>query len=507
MNSETVPFQLVRTVRAHPDRIALTFLRRGEEETRLTFAGLLDDINMLAAELKTHGVGRGDRVVIFLPKSVFAVVAHFAVQAIGAISVPLNPGFTKNEMGYLLNDSSPKLIVAEPAKDSFIREVYPEGTIYQQSTTEKYRGFKREAVDRLQPLGLAVTPDDPALIIYTSGTTGNPKGAVLSHRNLLADARNISAVWDISAADTVCHSLPLFHVHGLCFALQTPLLAGARINLLDTFNPEIVAAELSSRTGEAMSSVFMAVPAMYTKLLDYLEGRQLDFGHLRLITSGSAPLPVREFERITSLFGQAPVEREGMSETGMNFTNPLKGRRIPGSIGHPLPGLQVRIVDPETGRDVPPGKIGELWLKSAAIIREYWQKPRETRDSFSNGWFRTGDLCRVDQDGYYYITDRIKHIIISGGENVSAKEVETVIDKIAGVEESVVVGKADDKWGEVVVAAVKTSPDVQLLEEEVTAFCKQHLHAWKCPKKVLFVNEVPRNTMGKVLKEVVKQWF
>ena len=196
-----------------------------------------------------------------------------------------------------------------------------------------------------------------------------------------------------------------------------------------------------------------------------------------------------------------------MSETGMNFTNPLKGRRIPGSIGHPLPGLQVRIVDPETGRDVPAGNIGELWLKSRSIIREYWQKPRETRDSFSNGWFRTGDLCRVDQDGYYYITDRIKHIIISGGENVSAKEVETVIDKIAGVEESVVVGKADEKWGEVVVAAVKISPDVQLLEEEVTAFCKQHLHAWKCPKKVLFVNEVPRNTMGKVLKEVVKQWF
>ena len=295
MNNETVPFQLARTVQAHPDRIALTFLRRGEEETRLTFAGLLDDINVLAAELITHGVSRGDRVVIFLPKSVFAVVAHFAVQAIGAISVPLNPGFTKNEMSYLLEDSSPKLIIAEPEKDSFIRETYPEGTIYQQPATEKYRGFKRAAVDTLQPLGLAVTPDDPALIIYTSGTTGNPKGAVLSHRNLLADARNITAVWEISAADTVCHSLPLFHVHGLCFALQTPLLAGARINLLDTFNPEIVAAELSSRTGEAMSSVFMAVPAMYTKLLDYLEGRQLDFSHLRLITSGSAPLPVREF--------------------------------------------------------------------------------------------------------------------------------------------------------------------------------------------------------------------
>ena len=507
MSNETIPFQLAQTVQAHPDRVALTFLRRGEEETRLTFAGLLNDIQMLAAELERLGVNHGDRVVIFLPKSIVAVVAHFAVQAVGAISVPLNPGFTKNEMHYLLDDSSPKLIIAEPAKISFIKEIYPDGAIYEQSTTEKYRGFKRAAVDTVQTRSLAITPDEPALIVYTSGTTGNPKGAVLSHCNLLADARNIAAVWEISAADTVCHSLPLFHVHGLCFALQTPLLAGARINLLDTFNPEIVAAELSAKTGEARSSVFMAVPAMYTKLLDHLEGRHLDFSHLRLITSGSAPLPVREFARIASRFGQEPVEREGMSETGMNFTNPLRGRRIPGSIGHPLPGVQVRIVDPETGRDVPPGSVGELWLKSRSITREYWQKPRETQDTFSDDWFRTGDLCRVDQDGYYYITDRIKHIIISGGENVSAKEVETVIDKIAGVEESVVVGKADEKWGEVVVAAVKTSPDVQLLEEEVIAFCKQHLHAWKCPKKVLFVNEVPRNTMGKVLKEVVKQLF
>lgn len=507
MSIKTVHCQLEQTVQAHPDRVALTFLRRGTEETRLTFAGLLSDIKMFAAELKSLGAGRGDRVVIFIPKSIFAVVAHFAVQAVGAISVPLNPGFTKNEMSYLLEDAAPKLIIAEPEKKSFIKEIYPEGKIYEQSTTEKYRGFKQAAVDTLHFHSPDITADDPALIIYTSGTTGSPKGAVLSHRNLLADAANITAVWEISAADTVCHSLPLFHVHGLCFALQTPLLAGARIKLLDTFNPGIVAAELSSRTGDGICSVFMAVPAMYTKLLDYLESRQLDFSHLRLITSGSAPLLVKEFERIARLFGQEPVEREGMSETGMNFTNPLKGKRIPGSIGRPLPGLQARIVDPETAHDVPAGTVGELWLKSEAITREYWQKPRETEDTFNNGWFRTGDLCRIDQDGYYYITDRIKHIIISGGENVSAKEVETVIDRIEGVDESVVVGKADEKWGEVVVAAVKTSPGVQLSEEEVTAFCKQHLHTWKCPKKVLFVNEVPRNTMGKVLKEVVKQWF
>ncbi len=507
MNRETIPYRLEQTVTAHPDRVALSFLRNATVETELTFSELLRDIKHLASTFREMSVRQGDRVVIFIPKSVFTVVAHFAAQTIGAISVPLNPGFTRTEMHYLLEDSSPKLIIAEPEKKVFIKEIYPGGKIYEHATGQPYQGGKPDDVAAAELPGPIVKPDDPALIIYTSGTTGNPKGAVLSHRNLLNDAANIIAVWEISAADTICHSLPLFHVHGLCFALQTPLLAGARINLLDIFKPEIVAAELSRKSGDTVCSVFMAVPAMYTKLLDYAEKLRLDFSHLRLITSGSAPLLVKEFERITSIFGQEPVEREGMTETGMNFTNPLSGRRIPGSIGRPLPGLQVRIVDPESGRDMPAGAVGELWLKSESITTQYWRKPLETEATYRDGWFMTGDLCRVDRDGYYYLTDRIKHIIISGGENVSAKEVETVIDKINAVDESVVVGKADDKWGEVVVAAVKTKPGVQLLEDDVTSFCKQHLHTWKCPKKVLFVKEIPRNTMGKVLKEVVKQWF
>jgi malonyl-CoA/methylmalonyl-CoA synthetase len=278
--------------------------------------------------------------------------------------------------------------------------------------------------------------------------------------------------------------------------------------MLDTFAPENVTAELSRNSGSDICTVFMAVPAMYTKLLDFLEAKKRpDFSHLRLITSGSAPLLIKEFNRITEVFGQEPVEREGMSETGMNFSNPVHGRRIPGSIGLPLPELEVRIVDPDSFKDVPSGEVGELWLRSKSISREYWQKPQETMDTYHNDWFRTGDLSRVDQDGYYYLTDRIKHIIISGGENVSAKEVETVIDKLQGVDESVVVGTPDEKWGEVVVAAVKARPHAQLTEADVKTFCKQHLHTWKCPKKVLFVSVIPRNTMGKVLKEEVKKWF
>jgi malonyl-CoA/methylmalonyl-CoA synthetase len=507
MVTENIPYKLAQTVKEHSNRVALSFLRNGAVETELTFRQLQDDIIELASGFKDLGVNQGDRVVIFIPKSVFAVIAHFAIQTIGAISVPLNPGFTRNEMSYLLHDSRPQLIIIEPEKKSFIEDIYANGTVYEIATNSKYQGFNSTTSVSAEEPATLIKPEYPALIIYTSGTTGNPKGAVLSHRNLLHDAGNINEVWEITSEDTVCHTLPLFHVHGLCFAFQTPLLAGARINMLDTFKPEDVTAELSRNSGDNICSVFMAVPAMYTKLFDFLESPRLDFSHLRLITSGSAPLLVKEFNRITQIFGQQPVEREGMSETGMNFSNPIKGRRIPGSIGLPLPGLQVKIVDPESYQDIPSGEVGELWLRSKSIMAEYWRKPQETEDTYHDDWFRTGDLARVDQDGYYYLTDRIKHIIISGGENVSAKEVETVIDKLQGVDESVVVGKPDEKWGEVVVAAIKTKPDVQLTDAEVKTFCKQHLHTWKCPKKVLFVSEIPRNTMGKVLKEEVKKCF
>jgi malonyl-CoA/methylmalonyl-CoA synthetase len=268
-----------------------------------------------------------------------------------------------------------------------------------------------------------------------------------------------------------------------------------------------VLAELSRRTGDDHCTVFMAVPAMYTRLMDYIGDQQPDFSHMRLFTSGSAPLLVKEFQRIANIFGREPVEREGMSETGMNFSNPLTGQRIPGSIGLPLPGLQVRIVDPETFADVLPGEVGEIWLKSAAITHSYWRKPKETADTFKDGWFRTGDLGKVDADGYYYLTDRIKHIIISGGENVSAKEVETIINQIDQVNESVVVGRPDDKWGEKVVAAVTLKPGAELTEAAIQAYCKKHLHDWKCPKQIIFLDEIPRNTMGKMLKEEVKKIF
>jgi malonyl-CoA/methylmalonyl-CoA synthetase len=277
--------------------------------------------------------------------------------------------------------------------------------------------------------------------------------------------------------------------------------------MLDHFTPETVTRVLSNKEGENVCSVFMAVPSIYAKLMDYIGNRKPDFGHMRLWTSGSAPLLVKDFERINVTFGQQPVEREGMTETGMNFSNPLRGRRKAGSIGIPLPQLEVRIVDPDTSQDVVPGHTGEIWLKGPGVTPGYWRKPEETARSFVDGWFRTGDLGKVDEEGYYYLTDRIKHVIISGGENISPKEVEAVINRYEGVAESSVVGIPDERWGEKVVAAVVVKPGAHIGAEDLQTYCRQHLHNWKCPKDVVFLRELPRNTMGKVLKEKVKDHF
>ena len=490
---------------ARKDKPALTFLRDGRVETELSYLELERDKNRMAHVFQNLGIEKGDRVIFLIPKSVIFVVAHLALQKIGAISVPLNPGFKKSELDYLLNDARAKAILSEPGREPLIREIDPGTANLIIDTQKPYQEIEvlRKASEAFSPV--EIHPDDPALIIYTSGTTGDPKGTILTQMNLIHDARNIIKIWEISRSDVLCHALPLFHVHGLCFALHTALLAGAQVIMLDGFSPRRIIETLGQKDGPLTCTVFMAVPAMYSKLMEYLGDDRPDFEHVRLWTSGSAPLPAADFERIHKIFGKQPVEREGMSETGMNFSNPLQGDRKPGSIGIPLPGLEVRVVDPSTGRNVGSGRTGEFWLRGPAITPGYWRKPEETKQTFEQGWFKTGDLGHIDEDGYYYLTDRIKHIIISGGENISPKEVEAVINRIDGVVESSVVGVSDEKWGEKIVAAVVTKSDSDVYADDIKAMCKQHLHDWKCPKEVIFVDELPRNTMGKVLKEDVKQ--
>jgi len=486
---------------------ALSFFRDGNHETTLTYDQLEKDSNKLANLFLSMEVLKGDRVILLIPKSFLFVMAHMALQKIGAYTVPLNPGFKESELSYLLNDAGPKLILAGADQGSLIEDIQPDINRLIVDTQKPYEEIDFFRSESERHPDIFIEPEDAGVIIYTSGTTGKPKGSVMSQGNLFHDAFTIKGIWEITEQDTLCHALPLYHTHGLSFALHTVLMAGSHILLMDQFNPECVVEILANRKQKHVCSLFMGVPAMYSKMMEYASGRDCDFQQIRLWTCGSAPLQPKDFWRIKEVFGKEPVEREGMTETGMNFSNPIHGKRKPGSIGLPLPGVQVQVVHPETFDEKQIGQVGEIWLKSPGITSGYWQKPKETNEAFRDGWFRTGDLGRVDEEGYYYITDRIKHIIISGGENISPKEIELIISDLDDVVECSVVGIADEKWGEKVVAAVVKRPDSSLARDEIKTHCKQHLHNWKCPKEILFVDALPRNTMGKVLNEEVRSLF
>ncbi|OQY49833.1 MAG: hypothetical protein B6230_07465 [Desulfobacteraceae bacterium 4572_89] len=491
----------------YKQKTALSFLRGDKLETRMSFQDLDLNSNKMANLFLKQGIKKSDNVVLLIDKSMIFIVAYIALQKIGAVCVPLNPGFKKSELTYLLNDAAPSLTIINPDQAGMIKQIDSSLTCMEIDTKIPFQemAFLKPCSDVVEKATLA--PDDPGLIIYTSGTTGDPKGAVLTQRNLVNDAKNIIEIWEISDSDTLCHTLPLFHVHGLCFALHTALISGAHVVVLDMFAPKIVIDILKNNKGDLVCSVFMGVPAMYSKLIDTFQDQTLYFDHMRLWTSGSAPLPPKEFQRIKQTFGKEPVEREGMSETGMNFSNPLHGEKKPGSIGITLPGLEVRIVDPDTAFNVEPGQTGEFWLKSDSITPGYWEKPEETAKVFEQGWFKTGDLGKMDKDGYYYLTDRLKNIIITGGENVSPNEIEAVINTLDEVIEASVVGIFDEKWGEKIVVAVVKTPGSKDVSSAVKTICKEHLHDWKCPKQIVFIEKLPRNTMGKILKEELKKLF
>jgi len=360
-----------------------------------------------------QGLKKGERAILSMPKSVEQVVFHLAIQKVGAISVLLNPGFKRDEMDYFLRDTDAKIVIVGKKEEVLIRSIDEKRLTVCVDTETPFTEEKLFPGSSSQIPRAGGSPHDPAILIYTSGTTGQPKGAILTHQNLIQDAENIIQTWEITEADALCHALPLFHVHGLCFALHTLLMVGGKIILCDEFSSETVIDLLSRPEGELSCTLFMGVPTMYLKMMDSLGEKKRDFTHLRFLASGSAPLLPKDFERIKKVFGKEPLEREGMSETGMNFSNPLRGVKKPGSIGLPLPNVEARIVNPETLEDSKSGEVGEIWLKGPHVSPGYWRKPHDTEAAFVNGWFRSGDLGKRDGDGYYYRTDRLKHIISS----------------------------------------------------------------------------------------------
>jgi malonyl-CoA/methylmalonyl-CoA synthetase len=341
-------------------------------------------------------------------------------------------------------------------------------------------------------------------MIYTSGTTGRPKGAEITHQNLISNLESLHQAWGWQEDDILLHALPIFHVHGLVVALHGALYAGATVLLMRHFDARQALQNLVAQR----CSLFMGVPTIYQRLLSVEDAGSFDLGHMRLLTSGSDRLPDETFHAFREVFGHTLLERYGMTETGMNLSNPLEGERRPGSVGLPLPGVEARIADADSGEILPDGQVGEVQIRGSHVFKGYWQQQDKTARVFtSDGWLRTGDLGLQEPDGYYVLKGRSKDLIITGGLNVYPPEVERVLAEYPGVETSAVIGCPDPEWGERIVAVVVPEPGATMRADEVTAFCRARLAAYKCPKELHIAADLPRNAMGKVQKNELQGQF
>lgn len=469
-------------------------------QTICTYREMHDYAARLACGLQKLGVNPGDRVIAQVGKSPEALYLYFACLRLGAVYLPLNTAYQNDELAYFVDDASPVLIACDPGKQSVFESFKGDHRVL--TLDAEGRGSLMDQCLDSEAAGICNRDDDDtAVILYTSGTTGKPKGAMISHGNLVSNGLTLYEAWQWRRGDVMLHALPIFHIHGLFVATHLPVLNGSPIILLPAFDPGEVARLLPSAT------VYMGVPTNYTRLLDSeLLNREV-CRNMRLFTSGSAPLLQQTFSDFHDTTGFEIVERYGMTETGMNTSNPLDGMRKPGTVGPPLPGVSARIVR-EDGTPVEPGEPGNLEVRGRNVFKGYWQMPGKTREEFTgDGYFRTGDIASQDKDGYISIVGRNKDMIITGGLNVYPKEIEAVIDRIPGVLESAVIGLPHSDFGEGVCAIVVAEDDHILDEQEIIEDLKPRLANFKVPKWVKVVPALPRNTMGKVQKNVLREMF
>ncbi|MEK0081675.1 malonate--CoA ligase [Benzoatithermus flavus] len=455
-----------------------------------------------ARVLRAAGAEPGDRVAFHVEKSPQALFLYLASLRAGLVALPMNPAYQAGEVGYMLGNAEPAIFVTDPARIPELQPVAVQTGVKTVLTLDAAGQGSLPARAEAEPADFEPVPrgsDDLAAMLYTSGTTGRPKGAPLSHGNLASNAQVLVEAWGFGDQDVLLHALPIFHAHGLFVACHCTLLAGAAMLWLPRFDVQRVM-ELLPR-----ATVMMGVPTFYTRLLDQPDFGPAQAAHVRLFVSGSAPLLAethRAFERRT---GQRILERYGMSEILMHTSNPLHGERRPGSVGRPLPGSQVRIVD-EADRECKPGEVGAVLVKGPNVFKGYWRAPEKNEEEFTaDGWFRTGDLGLMSEDGYLTLVGRAKDLVITGGLNVYPSEVEAVIDELPGVVESAVVGLPHPDLGEAVTAVIKPKPGAAPDEAAVIAACKAQLAGFKVPKRVLFTDELPRNAMGKVQKNLLRQ--
>ena len=469
--------------------------------TTVSGAELYQRSGQIANLLVEAGVKPGHRVAMQATKSVEALTLYLACIRAGALFLPLNTAYTAAELEYFLGDAEPTVAVCDPSDAEVLGPIaapmgvtlFTLGAGGDGTLTERAAGQSAAFSDAER------APDDLAAILYTSGTTGRSKGAMLSHDNLLSNAESLSEAWRFSAEDTLLHALPIFHAHGLFVAVNVLLRVGGRMIFLPKFDTDTVLSWLPKATS------MMGVPTFYTRLLgDARFDRDL-VAHMRLFISGSAPLLAETHEAFEERTGHGILERYGMTETTMSTSNPYEGARKAGTVGLPLPRVEARIVDAESGESLPQGEVGILEVRGPNVFKGYWRMPEKTAEEFrEDGFFITGDIERIDTDGYITIVGRAKDLVISGGYNVYPKEVEIEIDEMEGVLESAVIGAPHPDFGEAVVAVVVPEAGASLDGDEIRTTLQGKLAKFKCPKAVFMVDELPRNTMGKVQKNILR---
>ena len=489
----------LETLRGHclarPHQTALEWL--DDSPLRLSYGELEQIVQQAMGLLQAHGVQPGDRVALHLPKGLPFVLLHLATLRLGAVSLPLNPACPATELAYFLADAEACLLFASPTTE--LGQVSAKAIVVDSAQDPLLaRLLAPYPAENSAPL----PPDATCLMIYTSGTTGQPKGAELTHGNLTANLNSLHAAWEWCAEDLLLHVLPLFHIHGLLVALHGALHAGATTLLLPRFDPQQSLDLLVQRP----CSILMGVPTIHRRLVDLPGAERYSLRHLRLVTSGSDRLPEELFARFEQLFGVRLLERYGMSETGMLLSNPLHGERRCGSVGLPLPGVEVRIVDSSTEEPLPDGAVGAVQVRGANVCKGYWRQPAKTAEAFTaDGWLRTGDLGLREPDGYITLQGRSKDLIISGGFNVYPPEVERVLASHPAIAASAVFGCPDPEWGERVTAVILLHPGPSLESSAVIDFCRQHLAPYKVPRRVFLATTLPTNAMGKVQKAALRQ--
>src|SRR5918997_594120 len=494
-SSSSIVEAFVRHAEGTPEKPCLLF--EGDE---WSYDELRERAATFASALRSWGLNTGKRVALFLGNSPDFLAAYLGTHVAGGVVVPVNTAYRWGELRHIFDDAGVQLCLTDGERRpelERVREDLPELKSVIELGEELDTFVEGAEVDITElPSG-----EDLAVIAYTSGTTGRSKGAMLLHRNLVANIEAICEAWRWTSDDHLLLTLPLFHTHGLMVGAQGTFFTGASAELRRKFDD---AAVYDALLGGSFT-MFFGVPTMFTRLLREAEDREERPRPLRLYVSGSAALSPQAFGEFERLFGERILERYGMTETGMNLTNPYDGERRPGTVGGPFPGQEARVVGVQSRKPLPAGEVGEIEVRGPHVFEGYWGRPDATREVFDgDGWFSTGDLGSVSADGYFTISGRTKELIISGGYKVYPREVEELLEGCPGVTEVAVVGLPDEEFGERVTAVVvRTDPG--LTEREIQDFCRDDLASYKKPREVVFADELPRNAMGKVLKHEVRE--